>query len=496
MMTKLKRYIPIGLFLLTIILGFSSCDAFKKAQNGSGDRVELDPITGKPIKKNKKNNQNDSKPVTFQRVDTIQWTKPIGEASPISSDGISYTNGNSTTNNTDDPNTDDPSTNVDPIDIGNSPQYDAYNVAVLLPFMTDRFNIESGKVYERSKIALQLYGGMKLAAKELENEGVNLSLDVMDTRASESTVISLLESSAVQNAHLIIGPVRKNNVVRAATFAKKEKTPFVSPLSPSMGLSDENPYYLQLSPSLKSHCEAITRHIRERYETEQVVLVCRDKSAEKKRLQYFHDANFLIEGKVNNDLRFREYIITGDETTFNDIDVTNYLSLDKKTVFVVPSWSSESFVNAFLRVVRIAKTTHDVVVYGMPQWMKYNRISYDYYEDLEVHVSSDTYIDLRDNNVKNFRRSYFDTYGELPDENAYLGYDMLKYFALQLKDNGSQFQRTIDQSPQQMLHTKFSFEPISTQKQTTGTEDFTIDQYENTHVNILKYKNYFFQPAN
>lgn len=489
------------LLFACFILSVSSCKTFKKVPK-KNDTVELDPITGKPVTKNPNNtgmSTYDHPSMNGNPLDTLNWTSPSDVDGPITSDGISYTDIEDTT--TPNGNADRPITD-DVLADSLTRYHDTYNVAVLMPFLNDKMIASTNKVYGRSKLALNFYGGMKMAFEELEAEGVNLNVTVMDTKASEEEMQNLLQREELSNAHLVLGAVRKGNIGKMAMYARDYRKVYVSPLNPSMNLSADNPFYVQLSPSLKTHCEAITKHIRSKYTPDQVVLICRDKSAEIKRLAYFQEANYVYSGSTDAE-RFKEYIVSDVSSDFKDIDVMPYIQEGKKTVFVVPSWSNESFINSLLRVIRIAKSgNNEIVVYGMPQWMEFNKISYDYYENLEVHVSSDTYLNPLDAEIQSFRTRYFNTYGEVPKDNAYVGYDMMLYLGRMLKKHGDRFQYHLDDEVNQYLHTKFAVQPVAPTLPTEMNDNkqvqdnnYRIQQFENKHVNILKFEEYYFQLA-
>lgn len=484
----MKKYGFLYFLAFCCVLAFSSCDSFKKAQGDNGkNQSGIDPITGKKKDRNNKPISSGSPEIVDISIDTIQWTDDVS-VPPITSSGIDYQSNTNTTTDTND-NTSSNSSTID------GTLLKTYNVAVMLPFFTDRFNTNGGKMYERSELAVNFYGGVKLAFQDLESEGLQLNVSVLDTKGSASEINRLLYQSEVTNAHLIVGPVQNDGLKLVAEFAQTNQVPLVSPISPSTIVNTENPYYVQVSPGLETHCKAITNHIRQQYEADQVVLICRNKPAEIRRLAYFQDANIEFSGGADT-TRFKEYIISEILPDYSNIDLTPFLNPTKKTIFVIPSWSNESFVNTMLRIIRIAKSQNEVMVFGMPRWKTYQKISYDYYEDLNVHISEDTYINPIAPEVEAFRLRYYNEYGDIPTEEAFIGYDVTRYMCRMLNQHGTQFQQKLDQNISQYLHTKFAFEPIADPNITAGEEDFTPFKYENKFINILQFKDYYFQKVN
>ncbi|MBK7337152.1 MAG: amino acid ABC transporter substrate-binding protein [Saprospirales bacterium] len=472
------------LFVLILSLAFASCDLFKKLPDDSNKPpkeddlgeiqppTRVDPETGELI------------PVTVlvEKMDTVKWKElSTDRFPPITSIG--------------DDQLPDPLTG----DLPGLPTVTGAGpkVALMLPFMTDRFNAASPSFFETSKWAIHYYCGVKLAAEDLEKEGISLHIDVFDSKASEDEVSQLLNTdSRLAKADLIIGPYRSSNVRMVAEVGKRNEIPIVSPYSAATGIADENPYYIQVNPSLKAHCTAITRQVRERYETEQVVLVVRNKPEELSRLAFFQEAN--REFFTHNDTaRFQQYIVSDNSADFNSIDVTPYLQSDQKVVFVVPSWENESFIYSLLRKIKLAKSDlSDVVVYGMPRWMDYEQImDYDLYEDLNVHVSSSFFADDLEENVKNFNRRYFDAYGELPQEEAFIGYEVLRYFVHQIMREGDRFLERLDSKDEKNLYTTYQFRKVVDMPMVSDDFRRRFGRLENEYVHILEFRDFHFQIA-
>lgn len=492
-----NRLLPLSgskLLICFLLIGFlSSCDLFRKVQTddpvgndktGQNDTDVLDPIEGS-IVYNPQTGKYDTVKVLQEKMDTIQWKNNAGKSTPppITSDGKYVDDSGG------------PAVDGAAYD---TKLFSSYNVALILPFLSNRFTEGDNATPENSDWALNFYGGAKMALDVLSAEGVSLKLDVIDTEASEQTTRNLLSSNeAIQNAHLILGPYRKNNVKQVATFAQQNNTTFVSPYSASSSITNKNPNYVQVNPTLDTHLEAIMKHARQKYDPSQITLVVQNKSGEIKRLQTLQDINAEIEGATDLP-RLQEYIVEETSADFKDMKVTNLLRAGETTVFIVPSFSNEVFISEFLRKVYIQAQTRQVVVYGMPQWRDFTNVDYDYFETLNVHISSSNFVDPFSTEIQEFKRQFFDLYGTAPKDEAFLGYDVALYFGRMLKKNGTRFQFFLDQNPGEgYLETEFHFEPV-VNTPTSGTDNFNInriERFENKYVNILKFDDYYFQLA-
>ncbi len=479
----LPETVKIG--LLVLLVSLSSCDALKKAQRPDDDEpppkdeTELGEIQGQK-KYNPKTGKYEYVTDVTVVPDTVKWTVvKDDEYPPITSSTTTSTPG------------DLPDV---PIATPEGEKLSEYNLAILLPFLTNKFNTLSSSIDSRSHMALQFYSGAKLGLEDLSQKGIRLNVHVMDTYASESRTEELLRQGTLQRAHMIIGPVKKTNLIKVADFAKKNGKALVSPLSPSSSVTRNNSNYIQLSPSLKVHCEAITKHAKERYNTDQIVLVCRNKKAEVARLRYFQNANFAIEGSSLAE-RFKEYVIQDQSADFASLDVLPFLKDGETTVFILPSWSNESFIYSFMRHVDLVRGDNEVVIYGMPQWQEYERISFDYYERLNVHVSSASYIDRNSPEAIAFRQRFFSRYAMPPEEEAYIGFATTHYFGEMISQHGTRFQDVIDQYPEEAMHASFHIERVAPDGAQPEGKEVLIDRLENKFVHILKFRDYHFQPA-
>jgi hypothetical protein len=472
------------LWLFPLLLIFStltsSCTWFQPAQETKEERVykedDISQIQGKRVFDPMTGTWRIVREVN-EKVDTVQWKElPPSRYPPIKSDGSwsSATSGNQSSGNS------------------NSSTGKAFNVALVLPFLT---KLSNNVVNPNSLWAVQFYAGAKLAFEDLKEAGVNLNVSVLDTEGETTRMATLLKSSDLAKADLIIGPYKRENVLLTAEFSKKNKIPVVVPYTASMGMVEDNQYFIQVNPSLKSHCKAIAKHARNTYKTEDIVLVARDVEGEGDRLKLFQDANAEIEGGRSN-AKFREMIISGTARDFSKIDVNPYIRTGRTNVFIVPSWSSEPYIYSLLRALMVKRTEgEDIVVYGMPQWLNFEQIDYEYFEKLKVHISSATFVDEANPAVSVFKRKYFETFGMVPGEEAFLGYDIMNYFGKNLKEWGKELYAKIDSKRFSGLQSKFTFERIVLTPGKSKENLNYYDQLENNFVYILRFSDFQFQPA-
>jgi hypothetical protein len=358
-----------------------------------------------------------------------------------------------------------------------------FRLAVMLPFLTNQ--LDSNVIPEKSKLAVQFYAGVQMALEKLsKEESMNLVVDIYDTKINDSDFEALMRNPKVDLADVYIGPIRNSQVTSMAKKTRLNSKILISPETPNADLTNGNPNFIQINPSLQAHCEGITRHILKKNTASQVVLVCKQK--EKDRLAYFQNAN-------TSSTKFAELIVPDATENFTNIDLKPYLKSTQSTIFVLPSWASQDFVFAFMRKLKVQKGKSNVVLYGMPQWMKYESIEPDYFKDLNVHLSAASFIDYEDENVKEFTQEFFATYRTVPNEDAYNGYDVMLYVGKMLKKYGTAFPSRMSKEQAITLQGKFNFGAVFTTNP-TGEHFDQSDYQENKYVHILKFENYKFVP--
>jgi hypothetical protein len=446
------------LFLLSVTLSTTSCDLFRKAETSN--------VPKKPAPKK---DDDVKKPQGTVLVDTIRWKTDPKAKPPITTSGqtpsspVVVTDPNNPNYNPNNPN--NPNSGMP---VSAKP----YSMAVLLPFNTAQFT--EGANPPKAQFALDFYAGVKLALDSFANQPSNLTVNVMDSRGDFNSVATRYE---VTKADLILGPIDRAEVVSAMAFSTRNKIPVVSPYFPTGDVESGNPYFMQVKPSLKTHCFNIVSHITSHFPNSQIVIAARSKDNETARFTYFDEANKAFSAGQFEEWRIENELVMNPEP---------YIAQSGTTVFVVPSWN-EAFVASFLKKINASPRRGQVVVYGMPQWQDFTGLN-SLYEATKVHISSSTFIDATSPDVKHFRSKFLSKYGKLPNSDAFLGYDCALYFGKMLMQYGSSFPEFLNREQQSVLHTKFYFNPVYRNMPVSDDLGSNISKNENGYVNILRFQ--------
>jgi len=428
--------------LLSILCLFlvSSCKTKKTVVDNKGPRTQT-PNTNRPGPKSK--------------VDTIRWSESVLENSDVV-------------------------TTETPIEYKSS-----YKIAILIPFESNRYEPRQFQIQESNENRFaNYYSGVKLALEKLNTEGANFSVQVIDSGVGNISP----KLNKLKEYDLIIGPYNRQQLKETAEFCLKNEIVNISPWQASSKIAEDNPFHVQLRPNQTAYYDAMVEHALRKYDVEQIWLVGRDTKTDKGRINYFQESAAAILNKPKGVLN--EYEIDLDSLTNEALTYNNIFVEDKKNVFLFPQWSSEDepFLYDCLRKLAIEKGSNDLIVYGMPVMIDSDKISYDYFQNLDIHVTRAKWVDRHDPDVKAFRKYYFDRYNALAQDDALDGYDMMMFVGSNLMKDGKTFQYTLDQDRERYLQTSFDIQKVVLSDEERLDNFNKIDYFENRNLDIIRFR--------
>ena len=390
---------------------------------------------------------------TAVKVDTIRWTTLSEEAvPPITSRGLS----SATTFK------------------------DRYKVVLLAPFDAQ---MTSDRLSGRMLKMLEFYVGVRYALDILVHD-VAIDFSVIDTEATMSFDRDFNEFPAVQEADIIIGPYFTENLEAVAKFAAEKGKILLSPWN-TTSFVDQNPFYVQMRPSLGLHASELMTFARSKFAADKIMLLTKNQPRDTAVLSYFQDANSVFS---QNTLQQIPELLVDD---IGDPLLSEHIAIlmleDSMQSFIVPVWSDEPFVIAALAKLNYAKADQNLTVFGLPQWMEMKKMDYDYYDNLDVHVSSTKPADYGQPDDRMLRSYFFERFGTLPGNDAFYGKDLMVWLTFLLHQYGTMISDGFNAEDDIGSTQKFAIGAVY------GDDGETIDFYENRHVQILRFKDYRFQ---
>ena len=311
----------------------------------------------------------------------------------------------------------------------------AVQVALLLPFLTDGFSETAAHINPKSEIAIQFYGGLKMAMHDASYENIPIDFNVIDTKASYSETVNLQSNSAVQNADIIIGPYRKKNARLIAQMAVKKGKVMISPFAEiKANTLSGNGTVIETFASLDTYMSAIINHLIQTGNINNIVVLKRKNGADNRAVTSLeHAYQQATKGQALTPLKVME--VDQSDLAFEELDLKEMLTIKPNTIFIIPVWKSTNYVTSIVRKIYVSRDPEESpTVIGMPQWIKFKNLDFQKLNDLHTYIPSADVI-IRDEKTKAFERRYYETYSTLPEKNAYKGYDVGNYLVQLIKAN-------------------------------------------------------------
>ena len=441
------------LFCFVAVFTFSSCGLFSGGSKGNS----------------KGNSTTNTKEEV--KVDTVQWTKlPEDKFPPIKSD-----------------------TKVTEKQVDSEyVMKDQYRVAAIVPFQINRMDMNVESVQEiRNLKYLHYYAGMQMAMEDLEQEDISITLDVFDSKENLKDVKFILNNKLSSNTDAIMGPLKKDILIELAKFGKENKVPVISPWYSSQSIANENPNYIQLTPFLIDHYKALTQHALSSFDPENIYLVGRTNSKDVNRFKYFQEEAYKLTGEEN---ALQEFVFYQDSLT-HEFEIIKRIirnQIDKETgerkptVFIIPNFSSREsqYIYDLLRRINVEKLDNEVYVYGMPVLYDMDKITYEYYTNLNMRIAMSRYTQKSSVEASLFSSRYFNEYNDFPKQDAFEGYDNMMFLGRALKKYGTGFIANLDKDETEYLSTRYNIKPVSSSK---DPESIMVDYFENKNLRIIQY---------
>ena len=343
-------------------------------------------------------------------------------------------------------------------------------IALLLPFDI-RENEINKKGADRAAMAIDFYQGFLLGLDSALNTGMNIDVQVLDTKNADQSMVAITRDQSVKTADLVIGPVFPESLKQLNPMSNKL---FVSPLAASMPDEFNNPHIISMIPNIRLHAEAICKYISRKYSVSKLMIVLiNSKTEESEQLGAILRANLGVEGAKYT---FQEYAsVAGLETR---------LQKDKDYVVLISS-SDKDFVSSSLDKLTKIKTRlkYPIDVIGHPNWIKQN-FNTTQLQALNTVISTSYFVNYKRSAVIDFLKKYRTANQFEPTEFSFKGFDTGYYFARLIGRYGNDFKEHLTKEKYAGLQNNYSF-----------YYDIALG-YMNTGITLVKYKNFALTPIN
>lgn len=299
-----------------------------------------------------------------------------------------------------------------------------------------------------SKNHMDFYSGVLLAAKEMQDNNIDLHLNVYDIAAGTSGI----PAAKLKASDLIIGPIAPNDITQIYGIAGGN-CPIISPLDQrAEKLTSKYRNVIQVPSSQYSQYVDLAKWIKEDSQADDVVIVITEKDLKQnelgKTMKAIMDKNHVLFRPFSyNILEGRDIQVTLEEK-MTPVGVNR----------VIIASDNEAFVNDAVRNLNlIVHNKFQVVLYAPAKIRTFETIEVENFHNTSLHASLTFNIDYDDEKVHSFLRKYRAMFNTEPTPFAYQGYDVTKYFVSLVAKYKDGWMSHLENEDAQMLQSSFMF---------------------------------------
>ncbi|HVW61128.1 MAG TPA: hypothetical protein VHC48_13855 [Puia sp.] len=367
---------------------------------------------------------------------------------------------------------------MDSADRRTDPVNDRHKLAIFLPLYLDSaFDASGNYRYDKTfpkfiNPGLEFYEGAQLALDSLQKENARLEVHIYDTRSATQNIAQVLQSPEFQGTELIIGHVVSGEMQQLAAAALQMNVPFINVNFPNDGGITNNPEFIILNSTLKTHCEGIYRFIQRNYATKPVILF-RKKGAQEDRLKSYFDEI----SKTTNSVPLKIKYVTLEDA-FDATALTPYLDSATQTICIAGSLD-EGFARMLCQGLAAVNKTYTSLVIGMPTWDNIDFARPEFSGE-EIVYSTPFYINPADSLVRSIQQYFKTKFFSRPSDMVFRGYETIYRFSRQLLHTGKSLNGSLGEKKFKVF-TDFNIEPVFLNRQ-----NMTLDYFENKKLYFIK----------
>lgn len=352
-------------------------------------------------------------------------------------------------------------------------------IAVFAPIYLDSaFNVNNFKLSNTNLPkyllpGLEFYNGVMMAIDSLNADGVNAEVLIYDSKQSESAIQEILTKPELAGVSLIIASFNNRNEIKAlADFALSKKIVLISETYPNDGGVSENPYFVLINSTLRTHIDALYKYLQRFHSTDNLIWVKRKGALEDMIQGFFTELQ-----KKTPSLALR---IKTVEMVDSLNQHTLFASLDSNRNNVLICGSlNEPFGTAIVKTLADNKDYKGTII-GMPTWDGFKDLTKPEYKSVEIIYSSPYHFPRTDKVAISISNKYKNKFQARPSDQVFKGFESMYHFSKLLIKHKEAFLNNLSDKSFKVFN-EFDIQPIRFKR-----DNPMADYLENKKIYILK----------
>jgi len=295
------------------------------------------------------------------------------------------------------------------------------NIALLMPYFLVKndtmFNdfedvTEILNIYKGSEVALSFHVGVELALDSLRKQGKNICLHTFDTNKDTLRVHQIVNSKALENMDIIIGPLYANNFrILCEKYGNDTTKILISPLSKNTSNVKEYKAVYQLSPSFQVQTNSIKEYVLEHHNQHRIIVL--------NEIGYEGKATY-----IQHLFKQYEKEVETFSVEYAKVDSIRKMFSEKQVV-IIPS-ENKGFVSKILGSIGGLDSTS--FVFGLYDWKKYDNLDIHNLMFLDVKFPNPYSFSKSSNHDISFVKLFEKKYNTNQAKYTYIAYNTLMHF--------------------------------------------------------------------
>lgn len=320
---------------------------------------------------------------------------------------------------------------------------------------------------------LEFYNGAMLAIDSLNAEGVNAEVLIYDSKQGEKGIQEILSKPELASVSLIIASFNNRNEIKPlADFALSKKIGLISETYPNDGGVSENPYFVLINSTLRTHIDALYKYLQRVHSTDNLIWVKRKGTLEDMIQGFFTELQ-----KKTPSLALRIKTVEMVDT-LNQQSLLAGLDSNRNNVLICGSLN-EPFGNAIVKTLADNKDYKGTVI-GMPTWDGFKDLSKPEYKSIEIIYSSPYNFPRTDKTAQSITNKFRNKFQARPSDQVFKGFESMYHFTKLLIKHGDAFLNNLSDKSFKVFN-EFDIQPIRFKRDSPSA-----DYLENKKIYILK----------
>src|SRR6186713_820074 len=352
-------------------------------------------------------------------------------------------------------------------------------IAVFAPLYLDSaFDAMNGYRYDKNfpkfiNPGLEFYEGIQLALDSLNKENTPLEVFVFDTRSSKTLLMEQL--NLLDTVDLIIGHANAQENWVLADEARIRKVPYINVNLPNDGGITNNPYFVMLNPSLRTHTESIYRYLQKYYPLNTITVLRKKGQMEdliKIYLDDYSQSTASFPGKI-------KYVDLTDSFTVKQL--LPMLDSNRQNTFVAASLD-DNFNRRLINQLALAGRSYKISIIGMPTLDNFDReFSKPEFKGPEI-IYGHPFYNAKTDKISTEINNHFNTkmYAR-PSDMVFRGYEVMWKYSKLLAQYKTDLSSNLNNKSNKVF-TDFDIQPV------LNKQTMTMEYFENKKLYFIKWQ--------